>query len=203
MPDQIPFPDRTAEDPTLTALGTKRKIKRKVFYSQEYVERAEKLARMGAFDYEIAAQLGADVGTLGRWKKVYPEFREALERGKLDADMQVTASLFRRAVGGTCRAVKVLLDKGEPVTVSYEKEVLPDVRACIWWLRNRRPEVWKENVVLTTELRPGVPEMLTPEQEATLRRIARIRAEGEADCGLFEGGGGSSASGQGVCSGGL
>ena len=66
----------------------------------------------------------------------------------------VEKALLKRALGFTHREVQTeeLFDKetGELVSTGkrkiVSKEVLPDVRALLFWLKNRRPNRWKERV---------------------------------------------------------
>ena len=37
-----------------------------------------------------------------------------------------------------------VLYRGEPRTATYTAHVPPETRACMYWLRNRRPEDWRE-----------------------------------------------------------
>ena len=46
---------------------------------------------------------------------------------------------------------KVFCHRGQPVTATYTQQLPPDVRACIFWLRNRRPWQWRENRPLVGE----------------------------------------------------
>jgi hypothetical protein len=49
------------------------------------------------------------------------------------------------------KMTKVFCHRGQPVTADYTVHLPPDVRACIFWLRNRRPEQWRENRPLVEE----------------------------------------------------
>ncbi len=113
-------------------------------YKPEMVKQAAKLCALGATDMEIADFFGVAVCTISRWKNVHPEFCSALKVAKEIADNRVERSLFNRAVGYTYDAVKILQYEGEPVVVPYEEHVPPDTTACIFWLKNRKPEEWRD-----------------------------------------------------------
>jgi hypothetical protein len=68
------------------------------------------------------------------------------KRGKFPADERVERSLYQRAIGYTYDTVKILKPAGttEPVIVPYRRHVPPDVTACIFWLKNRRPDEWRD-----------------------------------------------------------
>jgi hypothetical protein len=111
----------------------------------------------GATDVEIAEFLGVSTGTLYRWRADYPEFRAALKTGKNGADQRVAQSLYHRACGYSSEeteAVKVkdiTYENGKKVQESERVELvsvrrrLPlDVRAATFWLKNRRPDLWRD-----------------------------------------------------------
>jgi hypothetical protein len=56
----------------------------------------------------------------------------------------VERSLYQRAIGFEYDAVKVFNAKGRPLVVPYRHVVPPDVTAQIFWLKNRRPERWRD-----------------------------------------------------------
>ncbi len=89
----------------------------------------------------MAAELGVAPNTFANWKYRYPELKPALEEGRLLADSRVEGSLYSRAMGIHTQ-ITVLNKNGDPVEVTlYEK---PDVTACIFWLKNRRPDLWRD-----------------------------------------------------------
>ena len=115
-------------------------------YKPEFAAQAEKLCKLGATDNDIAQFFGVNVVTVWRWKDAHPEFCNALKRGKDVADDLVEQSLFRRATGYSHDAVKIMQDKGAPVVVPYVEHHAPDTTAAIFWLKNRRPEQWRDKV---------------------------------------------------------
>ena len=103
---------------------------------------------------EIAEKMGIGVATLRRWRKKYPKIDEALKRGSDAADIAVESALFKRAVGYVVEEVTKQLDKsGELVVVKVvQKVVEPNVTAQLFWLKNRRPDLWSERVDVTDKL---------------------------------------------------
>ena len=103
---------------------------------------------------EIAEKMGIGVATLRRWRKKYPKIDEALKRGSDAADIAVESALFKRAVGYGVEEVTKQLDKsGELVVVKVvQKVVEPNVTAQLFWLKNRRPDLWSERVDVTDKL---------------------------------------------------
>ena len=92
------------------------------------------LARRGCTMEQIAAELS-----------VAPSTKKAVDHGKLLADVQVEDSLFRRATGYKFTKRKTVKE-GEKIikTETTEEEVPPDTTACIFWLKNRDPERWRD-----------------------------------------------------------
>jgi hypothetical protein len=81
-----------------------------------------------------------------QWPVLHPAFGEALKVGKKEADDRVERSLYHRAVGYSYEAVKIFLPYGskEPIYAPYVEHVPPDTTACIFWLKNRKPEMWRD-----------------------------------------------------------
>jgi hypothetical protein len=97
---------------------------RKSDFRPEYIRIAKACARFGAIEDEIANELNIGPATLDRWKQKYPEFRCALKAGKDAFDDRVEHSLYQLAIGWN----------GNP----------PNVTACIYWLKNRRKDRWRD-----------------------------------------------------------
>lgn len=111
------------------------------------------LARRGLSDEDIAKSIGINRTTIYDWKRKYPTFANALRDGKLVADLAVESALFKKATGFTVTDTKTtsFLDKetGELVEGKSEvttKHILPDTLAIMFWLKNRRPDLWKDKV---------------------------------------------------------
>lgn len=76
-------------------------------------------ARDGLTDEQIAHNMGINVATLYRWKNEYSEIRDTLKKTKEVVDRQVENALFKKACEG-------------------------DTTAMIFWLKNRRPNDWRD-----------------------------------------------------------
>lgn len=120
-------------------------------YQPEYAEQAEKLCLLGATDDQIADFFGIATSTLYEWKHRHPEFSESLKSGKAESDTRVERSLYQRAVGFEQDEVKIFMPAGadDPVYAPYRAKHPPDVTACIFWLKNRKPEEWRDRQELT------------------------------------------------------
>lgn len=127
--------------------------KAEAWTTPEGLETLRGLARRGLSDEDIAKAINVNRSTIYAWKKSYPEISNALKEGKLVADLAVESALFKKATGFTVTDTKTtsFLDKetGELVEGKAEvttKHVLPDTLAIMFWLKNRRPDLWKDKV---------------------------------------------------------
>lgn len=123
---------------------------RKTVYDDSFPLLAEQYAREGMIDKEIWAKLGIARNTFYRFQNEYKEFREAIKRGKRPVDVEVEKALFKRAVGFEYEEKTIeteIGDDGQPrpsKIKTTKKMVPPDVGAIAFWLKNRRPERWRE-----------------------------------------------------------
>lgn len=124
-------------------------------YNQKYhPDWAWSLYSRGAIDAEVAEAFGVSVRTIHRWKKDYPEFAEAATQSKDIADAQVEKSLFKLATGFryTTTDTKITMDSNgnqKPAEIrKTEHEVPPDTGAICFWLKNRRPDEWRDKQIM-------------------------------------------------------
>lgn len=150
----------------------KRSCGRPSSFKLEFVAQAQKLCELGATDVELADFFEVSINTIGNWKSRYPEFLGALKAGKEAADDRVERSLYARANGYTFDAVKIFMPAGakEPVMAPYREHVPPDVTACIFWLKNRRKDEWRDKQDLEHTGKDGQP--LIPEYTDEQRAAA-------------------------------
>lgn len=113
-------------------------------YKPEFIEQAAKLCALGATDIEIADFFGVDARTLYRWKGEHEEFCQSLKVSKEIADDRVERSLFARANGYEHSEVDIRVILGKVVQTPIRKFYPPDTTACIFWLKNRRSDVWRD-----------------------------------------------------------
>lgn len=113
-------------------------------FKPEYAEQATKLCELGATDADLASFFKVSDRTIYRWQNQYPEFCQALKVGKAQADDRVERSLYHKAVGYTFDSEKVFQFQGAIVRAETKEHVPPDTTAAIFWLKNRRPEQWRD-----------------------------------------------------------
>lgn len=107
--------------------------------------RLEAWARDGLTDEQLAAKIGITATTLYDWKSKYPVISEALKRGKEVVDVEVENALLKRAMGYDYIETRTeTAEDGMTRTVVTQKSMPPDTTAQIFWLKNRRPAVWRD-----------------------------------------------------------
>lgn len=128
------------------------KGKYEYWISPEGLLKLESWAREGLTDEQIASNIGISRSTLNKWKNDFSDISDTLKKGKEVIDIQVENALLKRALGYEYEEItkETVLNPttGEPemkVTKIVTKEVKPDVTAQIFWLKNRKPEQWKDN----------------------------------------------------------
>lgn len=82
-------------------------------------------ARDGLTDEQIAHNMGITAKTLYAWKNEYSDICETLKKGKEVVDYQVENALLNKALSG-------------------------DTTAQIFWLKNRRPDKWRDKPIEKT-----------------------------------------------------
>lgn len=105
----------------------------------------EDWARQGLTDEQIAENMGISRGTLYNWCNKHFDILNTLKKGKDVIDIQVENALLKRALGYTTTETKVKKEFGEITEeITITKEIPPDPTSAIFWLKNRRPEQWRE-----------------------------------------------------------
>lgn len=118
-------------------------------------------ARDGLTNKDMAKNMRISVSSLKEWQKRFPEIQEALREGKDYADRVVENALYKSACGYTTtikKPVKVKLVDYDPKTgrkiretetwklVEEELHFPAQVTAQIFWLKNRKPDQWRDRV---------------------------------------------------------
>ena len=112
--------------------------------TDEGLLRLEAWARDGLTNEQIASKIGVSRKTLQEWCVKYGDIRDTLKKGKEIVDIEVENSLLKRALGYKSKEVKTVESAKGMVTTTIEKDIPPDVTACIIWLKNRRPDKWRD-----------------------------------------------------------
>lgn len=113
-------------------------------YKPEYAEQAAKLCVLGATDAEMADFFGVALSTFSLWKVKHQEFSDSLKGSKEVADRRVETALYNRAMGYSHEETDVRVIEGEVVMTPMIKHYPPDTTAAIFWLKNRKPDEWRD-----------------------------------------------------------
>ena len=125
----------------------------------EGLTRIQGWAMDGLTDEEIAAKIGIRRETLYDWIKRFPNISNALKLSKDVADREVEQALYNKALG-RCKVIETVKERRLNVkTGEYElvvvketiKGVPPDVAAQVFWLKNRKPNTWRDKREVETE----------------------------------------------------
>ena len=119
-------------------------------------------ARDGLTDEQIAKKLCIGKTTLYKYIDEHSELSERLKKGKEVVDYKVENALLKRALGYEYTEEKVEVEQAssgaEKVEVEQAssgavisrkviqtvKQVVPDTTAQIFWLKNRKPDKWRD-----------------------------------------------------------
>jgi phosphopantetheinyl transferase (holo-ACP synthase) len=112
-------------------------------FKSEYCKLAFNYCSLGANTKQLAGFFGVHEAILKAWEIRYPKLNDAIKRGRIMADANISHSLFRRGIGYTHKETKVVQHEGKFITIEVDKHHPPDVDACIVWLCNRQPKLWK------------------------------------------------------------
>lgn len=118
-------------------------LKLQKFQSPEGLTLLEGWARQGLCMRQIAHNIGISRRTLYVWMEKYEDIHGALLKGKEVIDLEVERALLKNALG--YEEERTILDThGNEKRV--RKNVPPNVAAQIFWLKNRRPDLWKDRI---------------------------------------------------------
>lgn len=120
-------------------------------YDLAYNQQARNLCLLGATDEDLARAFEVDPSTIDNWKARYPDFLGSIKEGKEQADARVAEALYQRALGYSHDAVKIVADAktGANIAVPYVEHYPPDTTAAIFWLKNRRSDLWRDRHEVT------------------------------------------------------
>ncbi len=139
-------------------------------------------ARNGLTDEQIAKKMGITRSTLAEWKKKFSDISDTLKRGKEVVDAEVESKLLKRALGyeytETYRERVLNKETGEYEFVLVKeitKEVVPDTTAQVFWLKNRRPEEWRDKREVQVDGKLDTSSQLSDEELA--EKISKLKSK--------------------------
>jgi hypothetical protein len=159
-------------------------VGRKSLYDPAMNPQVKEWSKQGLIDTEIAKLLGIGKSTFYEWQNKHPEFSDALKEGKQIADMEVEQELWGKCHGQMIieRKEKVLRD-GTIVTVQEERFVPASDTAIIFWLKNRKPEMWREKQQIehsgSMDISVSVSHLTDDELEKELKALQSLGEEND------------------------
>ena len=128
-----------------------RRGKYESWITPEGLMRIEGWARDGLSDEQIAKKIGISRSTLQTWRDKFPVISSTLKKGKDVADRAVENALYKSAIGydteETTEELRFNRKTGQEemkVIKRVKKHVPPSVTAQIFWLKNRKPNEWRD-----------------------------------------------------------
>ena len=109
--------------------------------TEEGLLKIEGWAKDGLNDEQIADKIGIKRQTLYDWKKKYSVFSDTLKQSKEVVDREVENSLFKSAVGYYLDEERI---DSEGNVYKVRRFVPPNTTAQIFWLKNRKPNEWRD-----------------------------------------------------------
>ena len=143
--------------------------------TEEGLLRIQGWARDGLTDKDISKNMRIGVSTLKEWKNRFEEIREALRIGKDAADRVVENALYKSATGYTIEVTepvklkrtiydeetgRKIREYEEIAQVTKQLHFPAQVTAQIFWLKNRKPDQWREKNDLAIGPSNGVLESI-------------------------------------------
>lgn len=114
--------------------------------------------------------MGINPATFYRWKDKFGEFCEAIKKGKAPVDIQVENALLKRALGYQYEEVTTEIEDiptgrtdeyGNPIFKQRKhikkvaKTIPPETAAAFIWLKNRRPDKWRDKREYVADVSSG------------------------------------------------
>lgn len=121
-----------------------RKRGRPTDYHPDLLEHVRLMARGGATQFEIARACGVTQATFTRWLVENPEFKATLRLAKAGFDDRIEHSLAQKAMGYSYESEVIKVVDGRIARVPVIEHVPPSDSAAIFWLKNRRPNEWRD-----------------------------------------------------------
>lgn len=122
------------------------------YVAKDFPLKAQGYARQGLNDKQIAAKLGIGEKTYYDYQLKYPQFKQAIKKGKAPVDVMVENAFLKRALGFSYTEIHTEYKPGQkkedkPTIISIKKVrkmVVPDVAAGFIWMKNRLSKRWKD-----------------------------------------------------------
>lgn len=122
-------------------------------------------ARDGLTDENMAHNIGIAKSTFNKWKNEHSEFMDTLKKNKEVADIIIENALYKKATGYNVAVKKTFkvkeviysdtgkrLKETEKLVEGFDEIHIPaDTTAQIFWLKNRKPNEWRDKREMAVE----------------------------------------------------
>lgn len=139
----------------------------KDWLTEEGLTRIQAWARDGLTNEQVAHNMGITTKTLYEWSNKYSAICNALKKGKEVVDIEVENALFKKALGYNVMVQKTFkckeviygedgrkIKEEEKLVIGYDQIHVPaDTTAQIFWLKNRKPDNWRDKVETNVDIR--------------------------------------------------
>lgn len=137
--------------------------------TEEGIALAAGWARNGLTDEQIAHNMGISRKTLYQWCKKYKSIGDAIKKNKEMADLAVENALYKAAIGyeieeeiqervwdSEAKSYKLLPARKK------KRYIPPSQTAQIFWLKNRRPDLWRDKQEIAVEDNSALGAVILP-----------------------------------------
>lgn len=115
---------------------------------EENLIKVEAWAKSGLSEKQISQNMGIAYSTLKEWKKKYSALSASLKKGKEVTDFEVENAMHKSALGYYVEETKTYITETNGVQTKkiekYKKWIPPNSTSQIFWLKNRKPDVWMD-----------------------------------------------------------
>lgn len=133
---------------------------------------------------QLAKEMGVTAPTLKKWRNENPELDAAIKRGSKSADDRMEGELYQNATDHYAveDTVEYIYNEGgekvgERIIRRQYKHVRADTTAQLFWLCNRRPDVWRD----IRQLSKAAADAAAAEREGGVVILPEADAPPEAD----------------------
>lgn len=135
------------------ANSSRSKIDYEKWLKKENLEILEGWVRAGLNQQEIASNMGMSLASLLKFREREPEIKKVMTYSKNIADTIVENALFKKCTGFKVTLSEAKMNaKGEVVKLSKEVYYPPDIQAIIFYLTNKKADIWQNRKSMETKV---------------------------------------------------
>ena len=121
--------------------------------------RIEGWVREGLSDEQVSHNMGIAYSTFKEWVNKFPALSATIKKGKHPVDLEVENMLYKNAMGYDYEeTITEIEDLGNGKQKKHVRKIKkhrpPDTTAQIFWLKNRRPDRWRDKQEITGTIEP-------------------------------------------------